>query len=56
MISSAGTTPRGMFVPPEQVEVYLANGWKVVDDLSPQHCFMVPPKQIPKPGVPAHAP
>jgi hypothetical protein len=34
---------RGILVPPEEVEGYLANSWHVVDDLNPHHVRMLPP-------------
>jgi hypothetical protein len=44
---SGSTKLRGIFVPPEQVEVYLANGWTVVDDLNPHHVLILPPSLTP---------
>jgi len=44
---SANDAHRGIFVPPEQVESYIANGWSVVDDLSPHSVLMLPPTAHP---------
>lgn len=47
MRSASATAPRrGIFVPPEQVEAYLANGWSVVDDLNPHQVLMLPPTHL----------
>jgi hypothetical protein len=43
MRSGYAAKPRGLFVPPEQVEVYIANGWSVGDDLNPHQVLMLPP-------------
>jgi N6-adenosine-specific RNA methylase IME4 len=40
---SAAEKPRGTFVPPEQMELYLVNGWTLVDGLNPHQVLMLPP-------------
>jgi hypothetical protein len=42
-MASSSSKPRGIFIPPEQVEAYIHNGWAVVDDLNPHHVLMLPP-------------
>jgi len=48
---SATQHPRGIFVPPEETEVYLANGWILIDDLNPHHVLMIPPDGGPPKGT-----
>jgi hypothetical protein len=40
---SASAKARGIYVPPAEVEAYLANGWSVVDHLNPHRVLMLPP-------------
>jgi hypothetical protein len=43
MCSASADKSGGIFVPTEQVEVYVANGWTVVHDLNPHQVLMLPP-------------
>jgi hypothetical protein len=53
----ASAKARGIYVPPEEVEAYLANGWSVVDHLNPHHVLMLPPTpDSDKGGVSAETP
>jgi hypothetical protein len=37
-------TARGIFVPPEQVEAYLACGWSIADHSTAHSVLILPPK------------
>lgn len=34
---------RGIYVPPQEVPAYLANGWTAVDELNSHHVLVIPP-------------
>jgi hypothetical protein len=37
---------RGVFMPHEQAESYIAVGWILIDDLTPHHVLVLPPKAV----------
>lgn len=40
---------RGIVVPPQEVQIYLANGWNVLDDTTCGSVRVVPPDHIGRP-------